>query len=381
MTRRRRRSGCLSALFLALGLLILAAVLAPAGLFLIGNQVENRFGPPDPALSLRQRYTYSLLLFGQSSDLAVPVDPVGGEKIFTIDHGESVASITGRLYQARLISNPGAFRTFLLYSGLDKRIQAGTYTLSPADPALEIARSLQDATPSQVTFVILPGWRLEEIAAALPTSGLSISSSEFLDAARVRPLGYSFSEDLPAHATLEGFLPPGVYVFEREAPVTQFLAALLEAFEEQVSPELRSAFERQGLNTYQAVTLASMVEKEAVVEQDMPLIASVFYNRLAIDMKLDSDPTVQYSLGYNDRQQTWWTNPLSLNDLQFASPYNTYLNKNLPPGPIAAPSLAALQAVAFPASTPYYFFRVGCDSSGRHLFAETFQEHLQNDCR
>jgi UPF0755 protein len=382
MTPRKRRSSCFLSLFLVvLALFLLAAVSIPAALILIPNQVEQTFGPPASDLSLRQRYSYALLLFAQSSDLTMPVNSRDSDQTFTIDQGESVASITGRLYQARLIPNPGAFRTFLLYSGLDKSIQAGTYTFTSSQPPLEIARSLQDATPAQVTFRILAGWRLEEIAASLPTSGLSITPNDFLAAARVQPSGYSFSSDLPANATLEGFLLPDGYVFERDISTTLFITTLLDHFEEKVTPDLRSAFARQGLNTYQAVTLASMIEKEAVIEPDMPLIASVFYNRLAIDMKLDSDPTVQYSIGYNERQQTWWTNPLSLNDLQYSSPYNTYLNKNLPPGPIAAPSLAALQAAAYPATTPYYFFRAGCDNSGRHLFAETFQEHLQNDCR
>jgi len=98
-------------------------------------------------------------------------------------------------------------------------------------------------------------------------------------------------------------------------------------------------------------------------------------------MKLDTDPTVQYALGYNASQGTWWTNPLSSADLQFDSPYNTYLYAGLPPGPIANPSLSALRAVAFPAETPYYFFRARCDGSGLHVFAVTFEEHLQNGCQ
>ena len=110
----------------------------------------------------------------------------------------------------------------------------------------------------------------------------------------------------------------------------------------------------------------------------MPRIASVFLNRRAIGMKLDSDPTVQYALGFNN--DTWWTNPLSLADLQVDSPYNTYLNPGLPPGPICNPGLAALKAVAFPEQTPYFYFRAACDHSGRHLFAETFEQHKSNAC-
>ena len=112
----------------------------------------------------------------------------------------------------------------------------------------------------------------------------------------------------------------------------------------------------------------------------MPLIASVFINRLNAGLKLDSDPTVQYALGYNSEDKSWWTNPLSLTDLKIDSPYNTYLYAGLPPGPIASPDLSALRAVAFPAQTPYYYFRAACDGSGKHEFSETFQEHLSKEC-
>jgi UPF0755 protein len=110
------------------------------------------------------------------------------------------------------------------------------------------------------------------------------------------------------------------------------------------------------------------------------MIASVFLNRLAIGMPLEADSTTQYARGFNPQQNTWWTNPLSRRDLQFDSPYNTYLYPGLPPGPIANPSLRALRAVAFPAQSPYYFFRATCDDSGKHDFSETFEEHLGKSC-
>jgi UPF0755 protein len=381
MTRRRSRTGCYCAALLPILALLLAAVLALAALLIVPRQVAATFGPPNPQLSLQQRTYYAFLLFVHANDLAYPTQSGGSEQTFEIVHGESVPAIASRLYQNRLISSPDAFRTFLLYSGLDTTIQAGRYSLSPAMSPVDIAFALQDPTPAQITFRVLPGWRLEEIAASLPTSGLAISGEDFLAAARVRPTGYSFSEAMPGESSIEGFILPDAYTFERDASTITFITTLLDNFEARVTEDLRSGFARQGLTIYQAVILASMIEREAMVDADMPLIASVFYNRLAINMKLDSDPTVQYSLGYNERQQTWWTNPLSLNDLQFPSPYNTYLNRDLPPGPIAAPTLAALRAAAFPASTPYYYFRAGCDNDGRHLFAETFQEHLANDCR
>jgi UPF0755 protein len=186
--------------------------------------------------------------------------------------------------------------------------------------------------------------------------------------------------NLPPAASLEGYLSPGSYKLHRNVSVEQMLGAFLDQFTTQLTPDLLEGFETQGLNLHQAVILASIVERESVDDNEMPMIASVFFNRLAAGMRLDTDPTVQYALGYNEYQNTWWTNPLSLDDLEVDSFYNTYRYSGLPPGPIAAPSLAALQAVAYPALTPYYYFRAACDDSGGHVFAKSFEEHVGNAC-
>jgi UPF0755 protein len=241
---------------------------------------------------------------------------------------------------------------------------------------VDVAHVMQDATPHEVTFVVLSGWRMEEIAASLPTSGLDATQEQFLEAAR-DPYSFDFARNM---ATTEGFLFPDTYVLPRETNAEELVAALVRNFTLHLVPELRAGFVNQGLDVYEAVTLASLVEREAVREQEQPLIASVFLNRLNAGLKLDSDPTVQYAVGFNLVQQTWWTNPLNAADLQFDSPYNTYLHPGLPPGPIANPSLSALRAVAFPAETSYYYFRANCNGDGYHVFAETFEEHLQNAC-
>jgi UPF0755 protein len=160
----------------------------------------------------------------------------------------------------------------------------------------------------------------------------------------------------------------------------EILPQILMNFEAQVTSDMKDGFAAQGLDICQAITLASIIEREAMLVEEMPQIASVFYNRLNSGSVLASDPTVQYALGFNDDQGTWWTNPLSLDDLQVNSPYNTYLYNGLPPAAISNPGLSALEAVAFPAQTPYYYFRAACDGSGRHLFAETYNEHVANEC-
>jgi len=341
-------------------------------------QATRIYGAPTPALGIFQRIQYSALLLWYDGLLTRPLDPNGTEQSFMIEDGESVISIANHLQIVGLIRDAESFRAYLVYSGLDTTIQSGDYKLSAAMSAIDVARELQDATPEEVTFVILPGWRIEEIAASLSTSGLAITSDEFISAAQNPPSGFDF---LNGAVTTEGFLYPDSYILPRETLADQMIEAFVRNFGQRLSAQVRNGLDRQGLNVYQAVTIASLVEREAVQDEEKPLIASVFLNRFRIGMKLESDPTVQYALGYDPVAQTWWRNPLSLVDLQFDSPYNTYLYMGLPPAPIANPSLSALHAVAFPADTIYYFFRAKCDGSRTHEFAETFEEHLENACQ
>jgi UPF0755 protein len=323
---------------------------------------------------------YSARLSLARNSLLLPSSNNNEERIFEIRQGESVGSVAYRLEAAGLVPDATSLRIYLIYSGIDRRLQAGKYKLTPANAPVVIAQQLQDATPSEVIFAILPGWRLEEIAASLPTTGLSITGEEFIQAASQSITSLPVMEGMPETMTMEGFLFPGEYLMPREASVDQILGAAVSGFFGAVPKDILDGFEAQGLTLYQAVTLASMVEREAIVDSEQPMIASVFYNRLADTMKLDSDPTVQYAVGYNAAQQTWWTNPLSATDLQIDSPYNTYLYQGLPPTPIANPGLSALKAVAFPASSPYYYFRAKCDGSGHHSFAVNLQQHLKNAC-
>ena len=369
-----RHRSCLPGLLIALAIFVLAALLAD---FFVRSAAGQSFGAPSPALNSWQRSSYALSLVSNAGDLTQPRDPAGAEQLFVIEPGESVFTISNRLEGAGLIRSASTFRAYLLWTGLDTIIQSGTYRLSPAQTGRDIAQILKSTTLTEVTYSVLPGWRMEEIAAPLPTSGLDITPEEFLAAASA-PTG--FPDFLPAGASAEGFLCPGTYILPRTTTADQLVSVLIQGFASELTPELQNGFASQGLTVYQAVTLASIIQREAVVADEMPMIASVFYNRLAIDMPLQTDPTVQYALGYNAAQATWWTNPLSYDDLQFDSPYNTYLYRGLPPGPISNPGLATLQAVAFPAQTNYYFFQAKCDGSGRSNFSVTNDEHDQYNC-
>ena len=378
ISRRKSNRGILLKL-IALLIIFSVFVCLLSAVFYIPSRAARMYGLPAPWLSLSQRVQYSALLLWYDGLLTQPLDLNGAEQAFTIEIGESVDSIANHLENVGLIPDADAFRTYLIYSGLDTSIQAGTYQLSTAMSALDMAHELQDATPEEVTFVVLPGWRVEEIAESLSTSGLPITYDEFLSASKVPPGEFDF---LAGANSVEGFLYPDSYIFPRSLfSAEEMIAEMLRNFATHLTPDLRNGFEQQGLTVYQAVILASMVEREAVQEEEQALIASVYLNRFKIGMKLEADPTVQYAIGYNILQRTWWTNPLSLLDLEFNSVYNTYVYEGLPPTPIANPSLSALRALAAPTETSYFFFRAKCDGSGFHEFSETFDEHLQSGCQ
>ena len=370
----RSRNSCLPWLFV-LAMLFLFGTVAVA--IYIPMAARQSFGEPSASLNPWQRISYGYDLILNAGDLTRPNITSGSEQLFVIQPGESVYSISSRLEQTGLIRSASTFRAYLLWTGLDTVIQTGVYRLSPAQTGIEISQTLKSATLTEVSLTVLPGWRMEEIAATLPTSGLDILPEAFMVAAASPATTLDLG---PARTSAEGFLYPDTYILPRVTKADQLVSILLQRFTSQISAETLATYSRHGLTLFQAVTLASILQREAMVEDEMPMIVSVFYNRLAIGMKLEADPTVQYALGFNATQGTWWTNPLSREDMQFDSPYNTYLHPGLPPGPISNPGMAALEAVAYPAQTAYYFFQARCDDSGLHNFAETFEEHKQNYC-
>lgn len=374
-----KRSG-VSRIMVILILALLCAFLGLAFYFVLSllGQVEDKYGPSVDMDTL-QRLRYAFNLYRYEDDLLSPNDFSPAEEIgFEIGIGEAVPSIVNRLQAEGVIRNAAAMQTYLIYSGLDTTLQAGLYNIPSGLDAVQIAHLFQDATPATISFGVWPGWRMEEIAEALPSSGLEITPEEFLRAARLPDTRAGFT--WAAASSVEGYFLPGSYEIERDADVTELLAVLLGAFDEQVNPEMRAGFAAQGLNLQEAVTLASIIEREAVIPEEQAVIASVFLNRLAVGMPLESDPTAQYAIGYVSEQKSWWKNPLLGADLQINSPYNTYIYGGLPPGAICNPSLGALQAVAAPATSGYYFFRARCDGSGYHNFSVTYEEHLQFAC-
>ena len=365
-------------LFLILSSCVLLAILAWI-ILTIPQDVKNMFGAPTDRLSATQKIKLTTYLWFNDKDVLLPIDPSGNPVMIEIEQGQSVRSIAEALVANRIISEREAFINYLIYRGADTSVRSGKYRLSPAMNIVEISEVLLDPTPEDVQFGFLSGMRTEELAQLVATSGMNFTSEDFLAAMSTAPEGLDLSF-FGNPANMNGLLAPKEYTFLRAMPVNEFIQTMLQARIGEFTPELVEKFATQGLTPYEALILASVVEREAVVEEEKTLIASVFLNRLKTGMKLESDPTVQYAIGYIEEKNTWWKSPLYTQDLQTDSPYNTYRNAGLPPTPICFPSISSIAAVANPAETNYYFFRALCDNSGKHVFTETFDEHLKNSC-
>lgn len=300
---------------------------------------------------------------------------------FTVSPGDSPPAIAANLLAASLIVDEGLFTDYVQAEQLDTELEAGTYFLNQTQTIPDIARALTDSRSSQITFTVLPGWRIEEVAAAIDTNPLfSFTGADFLVAtAPGTAAGTPFAErmGLPQEASYEGFLFPDTYSLPPDITAEGLRDLLVDSFLLSIGDQLPADVNGQGYSVYEIVTLASIVEREAVITDEEPLIASVYRNRLEIGQKLDADPTVQYALG---SPANWWPPITQADYTGVFSQYNTYLNTSLPPGPIASPGLTAVRAAAYPEVSNFFYFRADCRSDGRHDFAQTYEEHLANGC-
>jgi len=360
---------------LVLILLVLgfAAMICGGAIFIISG------GDP---LEFAQKTLIQISLAGRQADLnrSVSSDPTPIR--FTVTPGDTPRLIAQNLVNANLIVDANLFVDYVRLNDYDRRLEAGTYFLNRAQTLAQIAVALTDSRSSQFQFRILEGWRIEEIAAIIDDSPyFGFSGTDFLnvvgEGAEVDP---AFAElvKLPAGASLEGFLFPDTYQLPAEVTPTMLRDILTDAFLEQVGTQIAQDAASQGLTLRQIVTLASIIQREAVQADEQPLIASVYRNRLASGQRLEADPTVQYGMGFRDG--SWWPRITAANYTDVISPYNTYLNDGLPPGPIANPGINAIRAAVYPAESNYYYFRADCRSDGYHDFATTFEEHVANGC-
>ncbi|MBN2084653.1 MAG: endolytic transglycosylase MltG [Anaerolineales bacterium] len=304
--------------------------------------------------------------------------------VFEVFEGETAAGICERLMREGWIPDARLTCNYLRYTGGDRSIGSGLFLVRSGQSPMAIADSLASAESKIRVFTVFPGWRLEEIAAALPESGIPIQSADWLASAYGRPDSGSgvsaLYAEIPTWAGLEGFILPGEYRVIPGETAGHLVERMALNFLHSLPDGWIAAVRQRGWSVYQAVTLASILQRETLVEEEMPLMASVLYNRLNQGMRLQVDPTVQYAVGYQAGRGGWWVNPLLDADLALDSPFNTYLYYGPPPGPICSPSVAALEAVAYPMTSTYLYYRAACDGSGRHNFAETYLQHLANAC-
>lgn len=310
-----------------------------------------------------------------------PTPEIGGETVVVhVEEGDSASEIGRALEEAGVIQSARLFRVLAALLGVGDDLVAGDYEFERGETALGAVRRISQGITASLIVTIPEGLRAEEIGELLERRGV-VSTDDFR-----RALGEqysaSFLAELAPGSGLEGFLFPATYGFSRQTSAHGAVQQLLDAFDqryrERILPLLGSDSER---SLRDVVTLASIVEREARVAEERPVIASVFLNRLALGLPLQADPTVQYALGSDPasvRQFGYWKRELTAADLAVPSPYNTYVNVGLPPGPIANPGLDAILAVLRPADTDYLFFVARPD--GSHLFAETLEEHRRNVC-
>lgn len=278
-------------------------------------------------------------------------------KVFTIETGESMDQITRSLASEDLIRNRVVFYMVVKQLGIEKQIQAGDFRLSQSMDVYEIARALTHGTQDK-WVTIIEGLRKEEIAEALAKK-FGISEVEFVKAAP------------------EGYLFPDTYSAPSQASADTLITLLTNTFNQKYQAEVAPKTAHLNMTKEQIVTMASLVEREARTEEDRRMVASILLKRIANDWPLQLDATVQYAIGYQPVEKTWWKRDLTVDDLKVNSPYNTYLNKGLPPGPICNPSISSLLAVAnADPETPYWYYL--SEPGGTTHFAKTLEEHDAN---
>jgi UPF0755 protein len=284
--------------------------------------------------------------------------------------GDTLSSVAEKLEQAGVIESALMFKLEARVGGYkDTEIKTGEYTFRPGTDADEILDKLTagEAVPT-VTITIPEGLTIEQTAQEVASQS-GVSAAQFEEAARRTDYGYGFLED-PAIKSTQGFLFPKQYDFEKGTTASQMVTRMLEQYLlETQTMDISGAKERLHLSEYEIVTVASLIEKEAANAEERPLVASVIYNRLRKDMPLQIDATVFYALGRPKEE-------LSFADLKIDSPYNTYENTGLPPGPICSPSRQSLEAAINPAETDYLYYVLKSNGE-EHFFTSNYHEFLK----
>jgi UPF0755 protein len=280
----------------------------------------------------------------------------------TVPAGQGMRAIADTLHREGLVDAPLKLTLLARFLGSDKRIQAGEYRLSADLSPRQLLAALTEGKVRLHRITVPEGYNLVQIAQRVAESGFG-SAAAFAEAAAdpalLAELGISAD-------SFEGYLFPDTYFFSRTAAAPDIIRAMVRRYRSVFTDAWRARARALGLTEHQVVTLASIVEKETAIPAERPLVASVYHNRLRRNMRLEADPTVIYGIAEFDGN-------LTREHLNTPTPYNTYQTAGLPPGPIASPGAAALEAALFPADTPYLFFVARKDRS--HVFSTTYRDH------
>lgn len=280
----------------------------------------------------------------------------------TIPRGASVRAIADSLTDAGVINSPRVFRWYASLGNKDRAIKPGRYEFVRGSGWATVLDILVDGRAETRTVVIPEGFDLREIT---PLLVKQLGVSEDSVRAAVTDTAWKRKLNVPA-LTLEGYLFPATYTFASGTTAREAVNAMLERFETVWKPEWDAQLRTMAISRHDAMTMASIVEKEARKAEERPIIAAVYWNRVKKGMRLQADPTVQYAMPAH-------TERVLYKDLEIDSPYNTYRNAGLPPGPIASPGAASMEAALAPANVPYLYFVAHPD--GHHEFRTTFAEH------
>lgn len=365
---------------------LLIFLIACVFLVLIAGLAANFFvRDADDTLSFVKALYFKLKLVIVHDDLTTPLDPGADMTLFRLESGTSAKNVAEQLVTAGIIGSEEMLTDYLVYYGLDRELEAGLYEVSASLTIPELADKFTSGDTASFSVQVLEGWRREQIGEYIDSQKPSpFSGNDFLVATAPGseiPQALLEQGDVYPGAGLEGFLFPDTYKIPLDATPEDLILEMVTNYLNHVTDQMRADATANGLSMYEVLILASIVEREVIHPDEAPEVASVYLNRIKIGMRLEACPTVQYAKGYSSKEESWWPAALELKDYQTTdSLFNTYLYDGLPPAPIANPGIDAIMAVIYPADTPYYFFRAACDGSGRHEFAESYEEHLANAC-
>jgi UPF0755 protein len=294
----------------------------------------------------------------------IPPQRAPGETTFEIPEQATFSQVVNNLSKHNIIRWPILMRIYGRLLEADKHVRAGVYEFPEGILPFEVMDKIRKGTLILTEFSHPPGWNMWQVAERLEGKFPHIPQKEWVKAFHDRTVVNEFAPGAPS---LEGYLYPDVYRVRSNAKVNEVVRMMTANFKKNLTPEIVSRGKSLGLNPHQIVTLASIVEKETGASEERPLIAAVFFNRMKKNMRLQTDPTVIYGIWER------FNGNLRRVDLETPTPYNTYTNSGLPPGPIANPGREALWAAVNPADTPFLYFVAKGD--GTHYFSQSLTEH------